>query len=273
VWLISTDDSSPRRLKAASTSISGAAFSADGRFAASGGIEGGADGRTRVIWVWDLETGEERVAGAITDRTISSCEILFAPGGEILYATTGGRSYAIDLTSGSLKELGWGSDSMAISPDGRTIFLAGNIDVPILGPATEDLKDGDRTSLVPLADTNSVALDREGKAIVTGSIDGSIRVGQIGGGEPHVLLGHNQEPIVSISPDGRWIASTSSDGSIRLWPMPDLSKPPLHTLPHDELIAKLKTLTNLRVIRDEDSPTGWKVDIGPFPGWETVPEW
>ena len=51
------------------------------------------------------------------------------------------------------------------------------------------------------------------------------------------------------------------------------SKPPLHTLPRDELIAKLKTLTNLRVVRDEDSPTGWKVEVGPFPGWETVPEW
>jgi len=55
--------------------------------------------------------------------------------------------------------------------------------------------------------------------------------------------------------------------------MPDLSKPPLHTLPHDELIAKLKTLTNLRVVRDEESATGWKLEVGPFPGWETVPTW
>jgi hypothetical protein len=55
--------------------------------------------------------------------------------------------------------------------------------------------------------------------------------------------------------------------------MPDLSRPPLHTLPRDELITKLKTLTNLRVVRDEASSTGWKVEIGPFPGWETVPSW
>ncbi len=45
------------------------------------------------------------------------------------------------------------------------------------------------------------------------------------------------------------------------------------TLPHDELIAKIKTLTNLRVVRDEGSPTGWKLEVGPFPGWETVPTW
>ena len=51
------------------------------------------------------------------------------------------------------------------------------------------------------------------------------------------------------------------------------SKPPLHTLPRDELIAKLKTLTNLRVVRDEESPTGWTLTHDPFPGWETVPTW
>ena len=30
---------------------------------------------------------------------------------------------------------------------------------------------------------------------------------------------------------------------------------------------------DLRVVRDEDSPTGWKQEIGFFPGWETLPEW
>jgi hypothetical protein len=55
--------------------------------------------------------------------------------------------------------------------------------------------------------------------------------------------------------------------------MPDLSKPPLYTLPHDELIAKLYSLTNIRVVRDEAEPSGWKLEIGPFPGWAEVPEW
>jgi hypothetical protein len=39
------------------------------------------------------------------------------------------------------------------------------------------------------------------------------------------------------------------------------------------LIAKLKTLTNLCVVRDKESPTGWQLSVGPFPGWETVPTW
>ena len=53
----------------------------------------------------------------------------------------------------------------------------------------------------------------------------------------------------------------SEDGTIRLWPMPDLSKPPLHTLPHNALLAKLKSLTNVRAVRDPSSDTGWKLEI------------
>jgi hypothetical protein len=55
--------------------------------------------------------------------------------------------------------------------------------------------------------------------------------------------------------------------------MPDLSKPPLHTLPYDELMAKLHTLTNLQVVEDKAAATGYKFEIGPFPGWKDVPTW
>ena len=99
-------------------------------------------------------------------------------------------------------------------------------------------------------------------------------MGPMGGADRHLLLNHkNPARAVTSSPDGRWIASAGYDGTIRLWPMPDFSKPPLHILPHDELLATLRSLTNLRVVEDLDSSSGWKLDIGPFPGWETVPEW
>jgi hypothetical protein len=55
--------------------------------------------------------------------------------------------------------------------------------------------------------------------------------------------------------------------------MPNLSKPPLHTLPHNELIAKLHSLTNLRAVRDPNSSTGWTIELDPFPGWKNVPTW
>lgn len=55
--------------------------------------------------------------------------------------------------------------------------------------------------------------------------------------------------------------------------MPDVSKPPPHALPHDELLARLRSLTNLRAVPDADSPTGYRIEPGPFPGWSTEPTW
>ena len=94
------------------------------------------------------------------------------------------------------------------------------------------------------------------------------------GGGPHLLIGH-EGPVdsIAISPDGKWIASTGEDNTLRLWPMPDLTKPPLHLLPHDELIAKLQSLTNLRAVRDPKAEGGWAIELDEFPGWKEVPTW
>ena len=41
----------------------------------------------------------------------------------------------------------------------------------------------------------------------------------------------------------------------------------------EELLATLHSLTNIRVIEDPESSTGWKMELGPFPGWQEVPVW
>jgi len=113
-----------------------------------------------------------------------------------------------------------------------------------------------------------VALSRDGTVAVTEGLDGFIRVGPVTGEDPHLILGASDRGVLAIDPLGRWVASSG-----RLLPMPDLSKPPLHTLPRAELIAKLETLTNIRVVSDEESSTGWKLTHEPFQGWETTPSW
>jgi len=121
----------------------------------------------------------------------------------------------------------------------------------------------------------TAAFDPSGRVIVTGDNDGVVRVGPATGEEPHLLSGGHagQVTAVAVSPDGGWLASVSDGGSFHLWPMPDVTKPPLHTLPHAGLMAKLDALTNLQVVRDPASSTGWKLDVGPLPGWKDVPTW
>ena len=122
-------------------------------------------------------------------------------------------------------------------------------------------------------DIVSLALNPSGELLATGDSNGTVRVGRVDGSEPHLLVGAGGVVLsLAFSPDGRWIASTAGN-DIRLWPMPDLSQPPLHTLPHDVLLAKLDSLTNVRVVEDPAASSGYKVEIGPFPGWKDVPTW
>jgi hypothetical protein len=55
--------------------------------------------------------------------------------------------------------------------------------------------------------------------------------------------------------------------------MPDVSQPPFHNLPYEELLARLRGLTNFRAVKDPESATGYSIEYGPFPGWGEVPEW
>lgn len=55
--------------------------------------------------------------------------------------------------------------------------------------------------------------------------------------------------------------------------MPDLSQPQAHTLSLEELLARLKSQTNLRAVADPAAPGGYRTEPVPFPGWATVPEW
>jgi hypothetical protein len=51
------------------------------------------------------------------------------------------------------------------------------------------------------------------------------------------------------------------------------SKPPAHTLPLAELLARLKAQTNVRLVADATAPGGYRTELGPFSGWAEVPEW
>ena len=291
--VVPLDGGEPSRLEGfdKDTLIESAAFSPSGRLvAAASGIGTG----EKMLRVWDLDTGEVRAfelprtdTSSITRRYkgyLDNVQNLWFTGEDTLVTIGATHFLRWNLEDGSHEEildLGVVMQRMAAaSADVLKVILfegdPGEEGGVICGtPELCDLATGTVEALPSFGDcVRAIALDPGGTVAVTGDNDGIIRVGRIAGGEPHLLVGHEGAiECVAISPDLRWVASVGSDSTLRLWPMPDLSQRPLHTLPHDKLLAKLDTLTNLRVVRDEESSTGWKIEVGPFPGWAEVPEW
>jgi WD40 repeat protein len=274
VWVLRPDGQAPSHLGGFRDFVSGVAFSADGRLAAAAGGE--AELAERVIRVWDVES-EEEVSVLDVGEQVWPDAIAFTPDGHLLSSSESGL-LRWDVKTGEREVLYKGHFRwFSASVDGHWVLMVeGTQEADDWGRGVLlDLDSGTATRLDGFgSDMSCPVLDATGTLVVTGNGDGEIAVGRVDGSEPHLLLGHKGRIWpVAIDPLGRWIASGGTDNTVRLWPMPDLSKPPLHTLPRGELIAKLKSLTNLRVVPDPESATGWKIDVGPFPGWEKVPTW
>jgi WD40 repeat protein len=242
------------------------------------------DPQHRVLRVWDLESGRGRSYSLanITDSSWMCDSVAFAPDGAVFVGGNGGvlRLTLPEDSGGTVAAEtvhAAGRAAFVLSRDGRKLLVwAGRNPNAVV---FDELLVFDLTAHTSRRITTHgrrlwcAAFDPTGRIVVTGDIDGVVRAGLATGEEPHLLFGHAAHVTkVAISPDGRWIVSASDD-ALNLWPMPDLTKPPLHTLPHAELMARLDALTNLRVARDLSSAIGWKLDVGPFPGWKDVPTW
>jgi WD40 repeat protein len=237
-----------------------------------------------IVRVWDLHSEEVRVLDAADGVAIRGLE--FTDDGD-LWVASGSKLRRWQLAAEPPRivadiDLSAPDGTPALfedlSSDGRLALLGESADVGSLFMLDlETLVVRDLAAHAGRAGWEMAIFDPTGRLVVSTDERGHVRVGPLTGEEPHLLPG--REGAVAVSPDGRWIASGSwipsgsFEYSIRLWPMPDLSQPPLHTLPRDELVAKLRSLTNLRAVQDPTSPSGWKIEPGPFPGWEEVPTW
>jgi WD40 repeat protein len=225
-----------------------------------------------ILAVVDLKTGRRWEVEAPGEGKPDQWGYAFDPEGRLLVAR-GGVLSRCDYVSGSAEVLLDEGVGMVHRPQGSQRLLLQMFDGRL---SMLDLDDGSLAQLCSRDGQIAFDIDPSFEVMVIGHQDGSISVGLTSGGEAHLLLGH-EGPIVDVrlSTDRQWIASLGDDDTIRLWPMPDLTKPPLHTLPRAQLIAKLKSLTNLRAVPDEESYTGYKLepDFTAYRGWETVPSW
>lgn len=254
------------------------AIAPDGKHVAAAPIMGPAE--DKVIRVWDLEQGTTQVVGPLPgagEGEAGGVGYLAFLGPNRLLAGVEGRPILFDLSEGGSRVL-----SAAIT---STLFVSrsGRFGLGMVGPRPGKPGELARFALdtgtpVPIPShgrkVTVATMNSAETLLATGSDDGTVRIGPASGVEPHLFFGHKGDLwAIAFSPDGQWLASGGEDMKIRLWPVPDVTKPPLHTLSHDELLRRLRTFTNLRAVPDPLSATGYKLEIGPFPGWASSPEW
>jgi hypothetical protein len=256
------------------------AVSRDGRWVAA--APGYGPKGDKVMRVWDLETGDCRVLGPLPGAGEGSAgainNVRFLDQDQLLAGIISEGIFLFDLRDGTAKVLAPKPD--AISGVSRHQDFGFGVQITSRSPYRGDLVRFDLHGGVPTVLTShgrlvqSAALDPTDTWVATGSFDGVVRIGPVSGEEPYYFFGHEGTiHDVAFSPDGRWLASGGKDKTVRLWPMPDGSKPPFHTLRREELLSKLRAMTNLRIVPDSSSGTGYKVEVGPFPGWAKLPVW
>jgi WD40 repeat protein len=268
----------------------GLAFDAAGRrlVSAPAGYRG--PDAKKLLRVWDLATGQVREVALIPEaewgKRVDNFDwglnsVAFTATGQVIGAGDRGiRLFDLERgTSEWIWEVGPTMRvGMVVSAHAKTILAKSSVKASTAAPGGAlmmlDVGTGTRREITSHGSrVGPAAIDGARRIVVTGDAEGTVRVGSVEGGEPHLLLGHDG-PVsaLAISDDGRWIASAAGS-EVLLWPMPDLGQPPLHLARLPALLAKLRELTNVEVVKDDTSAGGYRIEIGAFPGWRSVPEW
>jgi WD40 repeat protein len=267
VWLVPVDGSTPRTLIDLGAPSGGHGMPRLALGARTAAVVKGVGRGRDIVYLIDIESGGKTTVEP--EGWVVS--MAFTPEEDLILSTDPNGIQILRRNEGTIEALSDKGAVVDLSPDGR--FLMASSQGGNREAALYDLEGGTSRPLSSHGSTLWAALDPQARIAVTAGLDPYLRVSSMSGGEPHLLPTSSTPSRPIVSPDGQWIAARDKTHTLTLWPVPDLSQQPLHTLPLDELLAKLRSLTNLRVEPDPDSQNGWALSAGPFPGWEALPTW
>jgi len=207
------------------------AFSPDGKTLAVG--RGNLRDAAGVVEVWQLDTGTLRAtyrghAGGVTALAFSPDSKLLATGSldktVVLWDTATGQERTRSLMVPAL--VAW---SLAFAPDGNTLAIATGPDdfrlrqpgdIKLWDVATETVRAtlrGHRRA------ATSIVFSPDGKSLISGSADTTVRFWDTGTSREYGMLkGHQAAPgfealAVTLSPDGKRLATASFDRTVKVW--------------------------------------------------------
>lgn len=219
------------KLDKADKPLKAVAFRPDGKFLAIGGE----DGFLRVV-----EVANGAVVFTSPSRNSRIEKVAYSPNGKMVaIGDSGGQvpgSIAVYVPETKAMPMsGQGTDigevfSVAFTADSTKLLSAGRDGKVRLtvGPKADGTPAGntytkEREFTGHDKAVFALAVSANGKHLVTGGEDKTVRVWDINSGKPlRSFQGHTERvSAVAIRPDGRQIASASDDGSIRLWDLND----------------------------------------------------